>query len=162
MRLSIISILDEEIVRQGSDSNLVRKLHSTHGTQTPHDHYIMPQMSSDMCFSIRHYAGDVVYTVEGWLDKNVDTLNPDLNKLMVCSSQRFLRELFENSNAVDTVPTTNSSSTNSPQLARVGSQSRGLSRRASVIRAPTVINQFKSQLSSLMDTLRACHPHYIR
>ncbi|TVY33510.1 Myosin [Lachnellula occidentalis] len=47
-------------------------------------------------FIIKHYAGDVSYTVEGITDKNKDQLLKGLLNLFGSSSNRFLHELFPN------------------------------------------------------------------
>lgn len=45
-------------------------------------------------FKLKHYAGDVVYTVDGFLDKNTDTLYKDLAKLMFESKNAVLSACF--------------------------------------------------------------------
>jgi myosin-5 len=46
-------------------------------------------------FGIKHYAGTVWYSVEGMLEKNNDTLNPDLLELVRDQCENpFLRKLF--------------------------------------------------------------------
>jgi len=45
-------------------------------------------------FTIVHYAGDVSYTINGFIDKNKDTLYPSLTKMMSESSCSLIRSLF--------------------------------------------------------------------
>jgi len=55
-------------------------------------------------FTVKHYAGDVSYTVTGWIEKNKDTLNNDLFQLTKASKCSFLVNLLENTGgAKDTV-----------------------------------------------------------
>ncbi|KAG8733405.1 class II myosin [Ceratobasidium sp. 423] len=45
-------------------------------------------------FLIKHYAGDVMYTVSGMTDKNKDALVKDLTDLIIVSGNAFLQSLF--------------------------------------------------------------------
>ena len=45
-------------------------------------------------FLVKHYAGDVMYNVQGMTDKNKDTLVKDLLDLMANSRNPFLQKLF--------------------------------------------------------------------
>ncbi|TVY90443.1 Myosin [Lachnellula willkommii] len=58
------------------------------GMSNPH---LTPRQGN---FIIKHYAGDVAYTVEGITDKNKDQLLKGLLNLVGSSNNRFLHELF--------------------------------------------------------------------
>ncbi|NXX59178.1 MYO1G protein, partial [Scopus umbretta] len=45
-------------------------------------------------FRIKHYAGDVTYSVEGFLDKNKDTLFQDFKRLLYNSADPVLRAMW--------------------------------------------------------------------
>ena len=49
-------------------------------------------------FMIKHYAGDVTYTAEGFLAKNADSLFKDLSRLTFQSSCTILKQLFPEGN----------------------------------------------------------------
>jgi myosin-1 len=55
-----------------------------------HPHFF----AADTTFTIRHYAGDVQYEVEGFCEKNKDTVFLDLIEAMQCSENQFLVSLF--------------------------------------------------------------------
>jgi len=40
---------------------------------------------------IRHYAGDVVYNIDGFIDKNRDTLFQDFKRLLFNSSNKIYK-----------------------------------------------------------------------
>ena len=45
-------------------------------------------------FLVKHYAGDVMYNIQGMTDKNKDTLVKDLYDLIGSSGNQFLQKLF--------------------------------------------------------------------
>ncbi|KAJ1679678.1 class II myosin, partial [Spiromyces aspiralis] len=48
----------------------------------------------DQNFTVKHYAGNVTYTIDGMTDKNKDQLQKDLLELCKASGNRFLQDLF--------------------------------------------------------------------
>ena len=42
-------------------------------------------------FLIRHYAGDVVYNINGFIEKNKDTLYQDFKRLLFNSKNEIFR-----------------------------------------------------------------------
>ena len=71
----------------------------------------------------------------GFLDKNRDTFSADLMQLVHVTSNKFLRTLFA-------------------EDISMGSETRK--------KAPTLSAQFKKSLDSLMRTLSACQPFFVR
>lgn len=63
----------------GADVTLLQKLQASYGT---HKHF----SSNAHGFIVKHYAGDVNYTIEGFCEKNRDSLYQDLIDLMKSSS----------------------------------------------------------------------------
>jgi len=94
----IFAYMDEEcIYPKGSDSSLLKKMESN---LRSHKHYgsLVTKTSHDASeFMIKHYAGDVVYSVDNMLDKNKDTLFPDLKRLMQSSKSKFFSKLMPES-----------------------------------------------------------------
>ncbi|KIR59675.1 myosin-1 [Cryptococcus bacillisporus CA1873] len=84
-------------------------------------------------FLIKHYAGDVLYTVAGMTDKNKDTLIKDILDLIEGSKDPFLHTLFPEK--VD---------------------------HTSKKRPPTAGDRIKLSANLLVENLMNCQPHYIR
>ncbi|XP_056653794.1 unconventional myosin-Ia isoform X1 [Monodelphis domestica] len=139
----ILAMLDEECLRPGvvSDSTFLAKLNQvfskhnyyesrvTQNAQRQHD----PSLGLS-CFRIRHYAGKVMYNVEGFLDKNNDLLFRDLSQALWASKHSLLRTLFP----------------------------EGDPKQASLKRPPTAGSQFKNSIATLMKNLYSKNPNYIR
>lgn len=45
-------------------------------------------------FKIKHYAGDVIYNINGFLDKNKDTLFQDFKRLLYKSSNPIISKMW--------------------------------------------------------------------
>lgn len=105
---------------------------------------------------MKHYAGDVEYSVDGWIEKNKDPLNEDITRLLARSSQKHVALLFEDyltddGPSVAPVKSDYSSSFASMLKLRKGSGS-----------FRTVGQRHKQQLLALMNTLYMTHPHFVR
>lgn len=80
--VGILHLLDDESnFPKASDLSFLEKCHYNHALD---ELYSRPRMSS-LEFGVRHYAGQVWYNVEGFLDKNRDTLRPDVVELLISS-----------------------------------------------------------------------------
>ncbi|XP_008284029.1 unconventional myosin-Ig [Stegastes partitus] len=86
-------------------------------------------------FRIRHYAGDVTYSVEGFLDKNKDLLFQDFKRLMYNSSDPVLKEMWPDG-----------------QLSITEVTKRPL----------TAATLFKNSIVALVDKLACKEPYYVR
>ncbi|XP_069501926.1 unconventional myosin-Ig [Ambystoma mexicanum] len=96
----IISILDEACLTVGEVTDAMF-LESMNTKLCKHPHYtsrkhraIDKSMEFNRDFRILHYAGDVTYSVEGFIDKNKDTLFQDFKRLMYNSRNPVLREMW--------------------------------------------------------------------
>ncbi|XP_029028743.1 unconventional myosin-XIX isoform X2 [Betta splendens] len=87
-------------------------------------------------FTVAHYAGKVVYQIEGMVEKNKDPVPPELINLLQKSNNPLLHQLF------------NDKTTQNPAA-------KGLSKI-------TVVSKFKNSLESLMRILHSTTPHYTR
>ncbi|KAF0736571.1 hypothetical protein AaE_008999, partial [Aphanomyces astaci] len=77
----IMPLLDEQIMlkRKTTDRQLLTIYHQTHLEK--HANYAKPRFESDD-FVIKHYAGDVMYCINGFIGKNNDNLHEDLMDLL--------------------------------------------------------------------------------
>lgn len=96
----IIAIVDEACLTVGrmTDETL---LEAMDGKLAQHAHYSSRQLRPldkelrhKEHFRITHYAGDVVYSVTGFLEKNRDTLYQDFKRLLYNSKDANLREMW--------------------------------------------------------------------
>uniref|UniRef100_A0A8C9X7U3 Myosin Ic, paralog b n=1 Tax=Sander lucioperca TaxID=283035 RepID=A0A8C9X7U3_SANLU len=135
----IISILDEECLRPGdaSDLTFLEKLEDTVGG---HAHFVTHKLADAKTrkvmgrdeFRLLHYAGEVNYNVNGFLDKNNDLLFRNLKEVMCMSENKILNQCFDREELSDKK------------------------------RPETAATQFKASLAKLMEILMSKEPSYIR
>lgn len=96
-------------------------------------------------FTVSHYAGNVEYRTDGWLDKNRDPLSDTVAALLAHSSDPFIASMF-----VD--------------YADVGAEAALEGPRTRVRRGAfrTVGQRHKDQLAYLMSQLHETQPHFVR
>ncbi|XP_067890797.1 unconventional myosin-X-like isoform X1 [Heterodontus francisci] len=138
-KLGLLALINEESrFPKGTDSTLLEKMHSQHASNS---FYVKPRVT-DHQFGIRHYAGEVMYDVCGFLEKNRDTFRDDILNLLKDSRLDFIYDLFERVY----------SRNNGDDTMKIGTQRR----------KPTVSSQFRDSLHSLMGTLSSSNPFFIR
>ena len=108
-KIGIFALLDEESkMPQANDKRFTTQVHERH---KKHRNFGGPKkaplksnqkLKDDEAFLVRHYAGAVCYQTAGFLDKNNDALNPDIEVLMSMSTAPFVTKLFENQTAAAT------------------------------------------------------------
>ncbi|KAK3527042.1 hypothetical protein QTP86_008670, partial [Hemibagrus guttatus] len=97
----IIAILDEECLRPGdaSDITFLEKLEDRLGG---HAHFVTHKLANGKIrkavgreeFRLLHYAGEVNYNVNGFLDKNNDLLYRNLKEVMCQSGNSIIKQCF--------------------------------------------------------------------
>ncbi|XP_044888113.1 unconventional myosin-Ib isoform X5 [Mauremys mutica] len=139
----ILAMLDEECLRPGTvtDDTFLEKLNQVCAT---HQHFEsrMSKCSRFLndtslphsCFRIQHYAGKVMYQVEGFVDKNNDLLYRDLSQAMWKANHSLVKALFPEGNPA----------------------------KINLKRPPTAGSQFKASVATLMKNLQTKNPNYIR
>ena len=76
---------------------MLDKLHKQHSN---HPHYIKPKSQARRAFGIKHFAGDVYYDADEFLEKNRDTFSADLFDLLHSTKSKFLLQLFSGERAM--------------------------------------------------------------
>lgn len=137
----IISLLDDACMNVGkvTDAMFLDALNKQLGK---HAHYSSRKVCAtdkaleyDRDFRIRHYAGDVLYSVVGFIDKNKDTLFQDFKRLMYNSTNPVLKNMWPEGKLSITEVTK---------------------------RPLTAATLFKNSMIALVDNLTSKEPYYVR
>ncbi|KAI8644567.1 P-loop containing nucleoside triphosphate hydrolase protein [Parasitella parasitica] len=144
-KLGVLALLDEESrLPAGTDDAFCQKLYDNFGTPEYKNHFKKPRFSS-AAFTISHYAHDVQYEAENFLEKNKDSVPDEHLELLNKSEFTFLHQvLAKPTEAANQVALTESK------------------RKSMISRKPTLGSIFKHSLISLMDTIGNTNVHYIR
>ncbi|KAI9142865.1 hypothetical protein BKA69DRAFT_219046 [Paraphysoderma sedebokerense] len=178
--VGLLYLVDEESnFPKGTDQSLLTKFHQQYGT---HSYYVKPKQQLAQ-FGITHYAGEVTYQVAGFLDKNRDTLRPDIHDVLAASTNRFVAMLFAKDESTESTPGASTPEVvDSPKVSvRARSSGSIVSKMAPMIAGPSTSNsgtlkpqnknsaksqtlalQFHSSLNDLISTLTSCNPFFIR
>ncbi|XP_060785850.1 unconventional myosin-Ib isoform X1 [Neoarius graeffei] len=139
----ILAMLDEECLRPGTvtDETFLDKLNTVcaehqhfESRLSKNSKFLADHSLPHSCFRIQHYAGKVLYQVEGFVDKNNDLLYRDLSQAMYKANHSLMKLLFPEGNPA----------------------------KVNLKRPPTAGFQFKASVSTLMRNLQAKNPNYIR
>ncbi|KQK09452.1 myosin-17 isoform X4 [Brachypodium distachyon] len=126
----IIALLDEACMfPKSTHETLSQKLYEKFKN---HKRFAKPKLSRT-AFTIQHYAGDVIYQSDHFLDKNKDYVVAEHQELLNASRCSFVSVLF---------PPASEENTKSSKS--------------------SIATRFKMQLHELMETLSSTEPHYIR
>ncbi|KAJ1877030.1 class II myosin, partial [Kickxella alabastrina] len=153
--IGIMSCLDEECVMpKATDKTFTEKLHGLWAGRS--DKYDVPRFA--LGFIVRHYASQVEYSTEGWLEKNKDPLNENVTRLLGNSAEPFVAQLYADCGE----PSAGGSGGGSGSGMGVGG---GSARVATTLKRGafrTVGQRHKDQLNLLMAQLNATQPHFVR
>lgn len=87
--LTVGNITDETLL-EAMDKKLVQHPHYTSRQLKPMDKALKHKEN----FRITHYAGDVIYSINGFIDKNKDTLFQDFKRLLYHSKDKNLSQMW--------------------------------------------------------------------
>merc|ERR1712002_1380185 len=141
--MGVFAILEEQsIVPKATDETFKAKLYETHEKKNPA--FVKPKVGKKSVahFICKHYAGDVGYNLDGWLDKNKDPLNPTVVELLQKSKWELVKVCFP--------------------MKEPEPPSGGKKKKKKGGSMQTVGSMYKQQLSSLMTTLRSTKPSFVR
>jgi myosin V len=138
-KMGILDLLDEESrLPAGKDQSLVLKLYNKFGTEE-FKYFDKPRFGEKE-FVVKHYALDVSYQIEGFIEKNKDTVSDEQLDMLNQSEFGLFKEIIEIVDVAEEV-----------KPGRRGGNKK-----------PTLGSTFKQSLIQLMETLRKTNPHYIR
>lgn len=161
----LLPLLDEVcmLTRDGTtDNDYLEKIDKQHRGR--HPFYEDSRRPTPGRFSITHFAGRVVYSVEGFLEKNVDTLTLDLDEMAQASTEPFVAGLFSSAPlaAPLQLPLHGSARDHSEGSDQSSSNGGAVGGKTSQALQTTISTKFRAQLSSLHDAIAATTPHYVR
>ncbi|KAI0167060.1 putative myosin MYO2 [Hypoxylon sp. FL1284] len=153
-KLGILSLLDEESrLPMGTDDQFVTKLHHNFATNK-NQFYKKPRFGKSS-FTVCHYAVDVTYESEGFIEKNRDTVPDEHMEILRATSNKFLGQVLAAASAVREKDVASSGSA-------VARPAAGRKIGVAVNRKPTLGGIFRSSLIELMTTIGNTNVHYIR
>nr|CAD2196500.1 unnamed protein product [Meloidogyne enterolobii] len=140
--LGILSLLQEEcIVPNGSELSLLEKMFQRLSHTAPSVFSKAKQTSRTLNsghFTICHYAGSVIYNVDGWLEKNRDSVDSNILQVLANSQHPLIFQLFTNSQLIY-------SKRKGPAMAQA-----------------SISFVYREQLNKLLETIKQTRAHFIR
>lgn len=133
-RIGVIVALNEECIRHnGSNNTFVYKVKVVHES---HPSLVSDRLFAKNQFAIRHYSGDVKYTADSMMVRNLDCLPQSLIDIGCQSSNHVIQSEFRRLKAT-------------------------MSANHETPKQKTVLSKFRSQLNNLMTYLDRTRIHYI-
>lgn len=134
----LLSALDEEIkVPKATDLTYQAKISKKFASNT---NFIPPRFggAKDPTFTIKHYAGNVSYTVTGFLEKNLDKVSASTLSLLMNAKLDLMQAIGKSITAETEAASSNRK------------------------KQKTVSSSFKASLGDLITKLRKTTPHFVR
>jgi myosin-5 len=170
----ILAMLDDECrLGQASDEKLASRMYKAY-EKNPRFLANAPQ-KRDHKFCVRHYAGAVVYSAITFVEKNKDEVPKEGTALLQGSSLPLLSLLFtppeqaspnlaneQTAYANQQAPTRRRESSQGSAPVPVSQGINKMKSTSTIASMNSVGTQFKEQLHTLMESIYATTPHYIR
>ncbi|OVF11425.1 putative myosin [Clavispora lusitaniae] len=146
-RLGILSLLDEESrLPAGSDQSWIEKMYQTLDKPPTNKVFKKPRFGQTK-FIVSHYALDVTYDIDGFIEKNRDTVGEGHLEVLKNTENEMLQSVLsiieKNASAVE-------------------SSSAVSGKKSIASKKPTLGSMFKNSLIELMKTINSTNAHYIR
>ncbi|XP_028446784.1 myosin-IIIb isoform X7 [Perca flavescens] len=174
--MGLLSLMDEESrFPQATDQTLVDKFEDNLRCK-----YFWIPKHVELCFGIQHYAGKVMYSVNGFLGKNRDTLPADIIVVLRTSENKLLQQLFSSpltktgNLAMSRARITAASRSLPPQLGSGRTKSPKYLLKMDTMemmrhpeettnmRRQTVASYFRYSLMDLLSKMVVGQPHFVR
>ncbi|CAE7372128.1 rtcb [Symbiodinium microadriaticum] len=154
--LGLFCLIDSEcLMRSATDATLLSKIQNSYKNSN-----VISKASrfATTEFKISHYAGDVTYSVDTFLEKNTDKLHADVVTLFKESKLEMVKRLFtDNRFSPETKPAASGARPLRRQSTRTGTDDQRRERQN-----VTVSMMFREQLDRLVEDLNKTNPRYVR
>lgn len=148
-RLGILSLLDEESrLPAGNDESWIEKMYQNLDKEPTNKVFKKPRFGQTK-FIVSHYALDVTYDIEGFIEKNRDTVGEGHLEVMKNTTNPLLQSILEIIDKNAAALEASKPETKAPR-AKIANKK------------PTLGSMFKNSLIELMKTINSTNVHYIR
>ncbi|CAL9738005.1 myosin-2 [Monosporozyma servazzii] len=157
-KLGILSLLDEESrLPAGSDESWTQKLYQTLDKPPTNKVFSKPRFGQTK-FVVSHYAHDVAYDTDGFIEKNRDTVSDGHLEVLRATTNETLKNILD---------TMDSAAQRLEEAKRLEQEKADADKKRpgpmrSVNKKPTLGSMFKLSLIELMSTINSTNVHYIR
>lgn len=147
-RMGVLALLDEESrLPAGNDASWIEKMYQNLDKPPTNKVFKKPRFGQTK-FVISHYALDVTYDMDGFIEKNRDTVGEGHLEVLKTAENEMLQSILsvieKNASQLETAaPAANA-------------------RKSIALKKPTLGSLFKNSLIELMTTINSTNAHYIR
>ncbi|RTG90028.1 myosin XV [Schistosoma bovis] len=128
---------DEASLVTGTDKSFLRQCQYHHKN---HPNFKMNKIQGNNSFTIAHFAGEIVYDVNGFVDKNREKIRGELLALLTKSKNSAVATMFRN----------------------VQAQRTGVSGTGPKLKTSLVLTTMNNSLQQLMEKMRMNKPSFVR
>lgn len=160
--IGIMAILNEEcMIPKGNDLNLLAKLKKTCEVHDSLTFFTKGVQSKDE-FCVAHYAGKVAYNINGFVDRNKDTIANETRLMMMQSENPILADVFMH--VYYSLQTVDAVGNDVDEFTKPvkGVKRTSIGANRGYMRSETIVTKFKGQLNSLMETIGQTNVQYVR